>query len=157
VEGSEYRGRGRQTFWDGTAELEGNEFSAITPVNYYNRDKVCVQETPSRVRFSAVTTGGFMGFEARLKDARSGTLRIRTTHANADIALADIGLEDVVLDAGGLARRVRIFRLPDADPPNHVGLVRDLELAVDRDSALYAAITTLDGHRAWTSPIHFIP
>jgi hypothetical protein len=157
VEGSEYRGRGRQTFWDGTAELQGNAFAAIAPINYYNRDKVCLLESASRVRFNAVTTGGFMGFEARLEDARAGVLQLRTTHANADIALADIGLEDMVLDAGGLARRVRLFRLPDADPPNHVTLTRELPLAADRDSALYACVTTLDGHRAWTSPIHFIP
>ena len=157
VEGSEYRGRGRQTFWDGTAELEGNAFTSIMPVNYYNRDKVCVLESPTRVRFNAVTTGGFMGFEARLADPRAGVLSIRTTHANAEITLADVGLADVVLEAGGLARRVRVFRLPDADPPSQVTLKRDLPLAADRDSALYAAITTLDGHRAWTSPIHFIP
>jgi hypothetical protein len=157
VEGSEYRGRGRQTFWEGSAELDGNEFVSIAPINYYNRDKTCVLEAPNRVRFNAVTTGGFMGFEARLADARAGTLRLRTTHANGDIALADIGLEDTVLDAGGLARRVRLFRLPDADPSHHVTLSRDLPLSPDGDSALYACITTLDGHRAWTSPIHFIP
>jgi hypothetical protein len=157
VEGSEYRGRGRQTFWDGTAELAGNAFTAIAPINYYNRDKVCVLESPARVRFNAVTTGGFMGFEARLADPRVGTLSLHTTHASTEIAVADIGLDDTVLEAGGLGRCVRIFRLPDQDPPNQATLARDLPLAADRDSALYACITTLDGHRAWTSPIHFIP
>jgi hypothetical protein len=38
-EGSEYRGRGRQTIWDGGCCLEGNRFERISPINLWNLDK----------------------------------------------------------------------------------------------------------------------
>ena len=38
-EGSEYRGRGRQTIWDGGCALTGNRFERIAPINLWNLDK----------------------------------------------------------------------------------------------------------------------
>jgi hypothetical protein len=37
-EGSEYRGRGREIIWDGHAELDGNAFEKLEPINRYNLD-----------------------------------------------------------------------------------------------------------------------
>src|SRR5207253_5141264 len=38
-EGSEYRGRGRQSVWDGGAKLRGNTFERVSPINMWNLDK----------------------------------------------------------------------------------------------------------------------
>ena len=45
-EGSEYRGRGRQTIWDGSATLEDNAFERLAPINHYNLDKRFEQTGP---------------------------------------------------------------------------------------------------------------
>jgi hypothetical protein len=77
-EGSEYRGRGRQTIWDGGCALTGNEFERVAPINLWNLDKQLRQTGPADLAWEALTTGGFGGFDAWLTDPRSGTLRIDT-------------------------------------------------------------------------------
>src|SRR5947209_10881093 len=77
-EGSEYRGRGRQTVWDGGCTLTDNTFEHVTPINLWNLDKKLRQTGPGTLAWEALTTGGFGGFDAWLADPRSGALRIDT-------------------------------------------------------------------------------
>ena len=69
-EGSEYRGRGRETIWDGNAVLDGNRFTNLTPINRYNLDKRFEQTASNRLEWTALTTGGFGGFHAALENPR---------------------------------------------------------------------------------------
>ena len=73
-EGSEYRGRGRQTVWDGGCTLDGNSFERFTPINMWNLDKKIEQTGAGRrSTWTALTTGGFGGFDAVLADPQKGT------------------------------------------------------------------------------------
>jgi hypothetical protein len=153
-EGSEYRGRGRQTIWDGNCTLQGNEFERIAPINLWNLDKKLTQTGPETLAWEALTTGGFGGFDAWLTDARSGTLRIDTALVKCSVAVADIGLDDLVFEAGGICRRLRIFRLADENPHRQLHLSRRVPLKKSGDNALYVCLTQEDGHLAWSSPIY---
>ena len=160
-EGSEYRGRGRETIWDGSATLTGNGFTSVTPINRYNLDKTfCLKESDDlegsdRLRWEALTTGGHGGFDAVLDDPTSGTLRIETDLVTTEIPVADIGLDDLVFEAGGLGRRISVFRLPDENPHRVVSVKRRLALVGgDGDDALYVRVVHEDGHVAWSSPIY---
>ncbi|MDH5356889.1 MAG: DUF3604 domain-containing protein, partial [Gammaproteobacteria bacterium] len=119
-EGSEYRGRGRETIWDGHAELTGNRFQQLNPINRYNADKRFEQTAPGRVDWEALTTGGFGGFDAVLEDSESGVLKIDTALVKEEIAIKDIGRDELVFANGGIDRRIRIFRLPDENPHKSV-------------------------------------
>lgn len=153
-EGSEYRGRGRQTIWDGGCALNDNRFERIAPINLWNLDKQVTQTGPETLAWAALTTGGFGGFDAWLADPRLGVLRIDTPLVKRDIAIADIGLEDLVFDAGGIGRRIRVFRLPDENPHRRLHLSRRITLKAVGDNALYVCLTQEDGHLAWSSPIY---
>ena len=153
-EGSEYRGRGRQTIWDGGCTLQGNRFERIASINLWNLDKKLTQMGPATLAWEALTTGGFGGFVAWLADARSGTLRIDTLLVKCEIPVADIGLDDLVFDAGGISRRIRVFRLPDENPHRRVHLTRRIPLKWLGDNAVYVCLTQEDGHLAWSSPIY---
>jgi hypothetical protein len=153
-EGSEYRGRGRETIWDGHAELTGNTFESLTPINRFNLDKRFEQSAPGRVDWSALTTGGFGGFEAPLQDARKGSLEIDTALIQQTIAVDSIGRDELVFENGGIERRIRIFRLPDDNPHIALHIEREIPLFDDRDNALYVRVTFEDGHYAWSSPIY---
>ena len=153
-EGSEYRGRGRQTVWDGGCTLDGNGFERIAPINMWNLDKKIEQSGPGTLSWTALTTGGFGGFDAWLADPRSGRLRIDTALVKCDIAVADIGRDDLVFDAGGIRRRIRIFRLPDENTHRRVKLSRRIALKDKGDNALYVCLTQEDGHLIWSSPIY---
>ncbi len=155
-EGSEYRGRGRQTIWDGHAELVGNAFDTVLPINRYNLDKRFEQTEPGRLEWAALTTGGFGGFEAMLADPTAGTLRIHTDLVQEEIAIADIGRDELIFANGGIERRIRIFRLPDSNPHDAVTLERHIELRSRGDNALYVRVTHEDGHYSWSSPIYLI-
>ena len=153
-EGSEYRGRGRQTIWDGSARLEGNTFERLRPINVYNLDKRFEQAGPGDLAWTALTTGGHGGFDAWLADGEAGTLGIDTDLVKCDIPIADIGLEDMVFDAGGIGRRIRVFRLPDDNAEDRLRVERRLSLRGVGDNAFYVRLTQEDGHLVWSSPIY---
>lgn len=153
-EGSEYRGRGRQTIWDGGCTLEGNSFERFAPINMWNLDKKIEQTGPGTLSWTALTTGGFGGFDAWLADPVAGVLKIDTSLVKAEIAVADIGRDDLVFDAGGIKRRIRVFRLPDENPHRHLQLSRRLVLKDIGDNALYVCLTQEDGHLIWSSPVY---
>ncbi len=153
-EGSEYRGRGRETVWDGSATLENNAFDRVTPINRYNLDKRFETTSPRTLEWQALTTGGFGGFDAWLADAGAGTLTIDTALVKTTIAIDDIGYDDLVFDAGGIGRRIRVFRMPDDNAASVARMERRIALRNDRDNALYVCLTQEDGHLAWSSPIY---
>jgi len=153
-EGSEYRGRGRETVWDGYAELSSNSFESLTPINRYNPDKRFDQTAPNRVEWSALTTGGFGGFDAILKDPQAGILRVDTDLIKEKIAIKDIGRNELIFANGGIDRRIRIFRLPNENPHFAITLERRINLLNDQDNALYVRVTHEDGHFVWSSPIY---
>lgn len=153
-EGSEYRGRGRETHWDGFAELSGNSFEQISPINRYNVDKNFEQSSDQRLEWGAITTGGFGGFDAILTDADAGTLKINTALINEEIAIKDIGRDDLIFENGGINRRIRVFRMPDQNDCRALTLERSMKMATGRDNALYVCITQEDGHLIWSSPIY---
>jgi hypothetical protein len=153
-EGSEYRGRGRQTIWDGECALKDNAFERIAPINLWNLDKKLTQTGPTTLAWAALTTGGFGGFDAWLAEPRTGAFRIDTPLIKCEIAIADIGFEDLVFEAGGIGRRIRVFRLPDENPCQRLRLSRRIPLKAMGDNALYVCLTQEDGHLAWSSPIY---
>jgi hypothetical protein len=153
-EGSEYRGRGRQTIWDGGCVLAGNRFERIAPINLWNLDKRLTQTSATTLTWEALTTGGFGGFDAWLAEPRSGMLRIDTPLVKAELRIEDIGLKDLAFEAGGIGRRIRVFRLPDDNPHRRLQLTRRVPLKPTGDNALYVCLTQEDGHLAWSSPIY---
>jgi hypothetical protein len=153
-EGSEYRGRGRQTIWDGTAALSGNRFERAAAINHYNLDKIFESDGDHGLRWTALTTGGFGGFDAWLEDPTAGTLGIDTPLVKCEIAIADIGREDMVFDAGGIQRRIRVFRMPDENSQTRLKLTRRITCKSVGDNALYVRVTQEDGHLIWSSPIY---
>jgi len=152
--GAEYRGRGRETVWDGCASIDGNTIEAFTPINLYNLEKTIQQPNPGHLEWQAITTGGFGGFDCMLKDPQAGTITIETAHANCTVSVADIGFQEKRVDAGGLDRHIRLVRLPDTNPHHHLVLERKIPLISSGDNPLYVCVTQEDGHQAWSSPIY---
>jgi hypothetical protein len=155
-EGSEYRGRGRETIWDGAAGLSDNKFVRVSPINRYNQDKRFDLVDDNKLEWNALTTGGFGGFDAWLENGNSGTLSIATNLINETVRIEDIGLNDIVFENGGIDRRIRIFRLPDENTSNSVSISRKVILNNSKDNPLYVRVTQEDGHYVWSSPVYLI-
>jgi hypothetical protein len=89
-----------------------------------------------------------------LEDPNNGTLKIDTPLVKEEIPIKDIGLNDLVFDAGGIGRRIRVFRLPDENPHQALTIERRVQLRDEGDNGLYVCITQEDGHLIWSSPIY---
>jgi hypothetical protein len=59
-----------------------------------------------------------------------------------------------VLEAGGLARQVRVYRLPDVNPHRSIAFEREVDVASSGDTPIDVRVTLENGPQAWSSPIY---
>lgn len=156
-QGAEYRGRGRETLWQGKLTIAGNRIARFAPVNFLNPERK-VQEIAAgtALSWSSVTTGNLAGIDIWLDEAHSGSLSIETNIVSGSVDLAALTDNTVVFDGGGLGRRLSIYRLPESDWSRRVVLDHEVRFAGGADLPVYLRVTQADGHQAWSSPIYLI-
>jgi hypothetical protein len=156
-QGAEYRGRGRETMWQGELTLSGNRFTRFAPVNFLNPERK-VQEIVSgaALAWSSVTTGNLAGIDIWLHDPRSGTLAVETNVVSGEVDLAKLADDTIVFDGGRLGRKISVYRLPEQDWSRRVTLDHTVTFPGGADLPVYLRLTQSDGHQAWTSPIYLI-
>ena len=152
--GAEYRGRGRETNWKGRARFEGTSIRRMDKINAWNHERKLEQHGRDVVVFDAITTGNFGGFDVWLDDAAGARFSVETNLGSLNGSLSEIGLEDAVIDAGGLERKIRVFRLPESNPHRTVTAKIKVPLKTGADNPLWVCVTTEDGFQAWSSPIY---
>ena len=155
-QGAECRGRARETIWDGHAELSANKFRKVAAINFWNPEKP-LQHSPRKISWKSATAGNFSGFDAYLEEPTSGVLTIDTAPVKQAIKLSEIGYHDTTFEAGGLGKRLRIFRLPEENTARKIELQRVVPLHAGKDNPIYVRVTQQDGQLAWSSPIYLIP
>lgn len=153
-EGAERRGRGRETKWDGQVTFIDNTCQRIQPINFWNPLHTCLLTNDHQIIWTSMTTGGFSGFDAWLLHPINGTLHIQTPHINGTIDIADLNLHDITLEAGGLSRQVRLYRLPEKMSVRAINSDVIVPLHSKGDNPLYVRVVQEDGHVGWTSPIY---
>ena len=153
--GAEYRGRGRNTEWNGHAQFEGTTLSDFKTINQWNPEQLLEQRGSDTVIWKTVTTGNFMGFDAWLSN-NSGLLDISTNHGKMKVDLEKVGLHDNKLDLGGLDKMITIFRLPSKNLKREIKFSEEVKLNSRGDTPIWICATTEDGYQAWSSPIYLI-
>ncbi len=160
-QGAEYRGRGRQTTWQGSAEFQGARITGMEKINAWNHERPIEQDGDNRVVWDTLTTGNFGGVDVWYEGDYAGgyesdetaRLVIETNHVSGTFKLSDISLEDQVLEAGGLGRRLRVFRLPETNPHRELVASMPIDIHDNGDNPIWVRVTTEDGFNAWSSPI----
>lgn len=155
-EGAEYRGRGRMVTWDGALTVHDNEILKAEPINFLNPDKTITRTGADALAWKSVTTGNFAGVDLWLARRDTGRIDFASKACTATFDVAAVGIDDAVVEAGGLGKRVRAFRLPDALTKTELAIRHPFRTA-DRERALYVRVTQEDGHQAWSSPIYMLP
>jgi hypothetical protein len=153
--GAEYRGRARQTIWDGSLKVKGAEIISALPINFLNPDRPLKHVSDTELSWSSITTGNYAGVDLVLSGS-DGTIEISTLLGTVEAKLSDIHHAPVVEEFGKLARELRISRQPDSHSLQDLSFTRSVEL-VDGDNPLWICASFADGHQAWSSPIYFIP
>lgn len=156
-QGAEYRGRGRETIWQGKLTANGNRIARFAAVNFLNPErKIAETEPGTALAWSSVTTGNLAGIDLWLDQAWTGTLTIETNVVSGEVDLATLADNVVVYDGGGLGRRLSVYRLPEADWSRRVTLEHAVTHEGSADLPVYIRVTQADGNQAWTSPIYLI-
>ena len=157
-QGAEYRGRGRETMWQGKLTLSDNRFSRYAPVNFLNPERKVEETAPgTALAWSSVTTGNLAGIDLWLDEAaprhasRRNQRRVRRGRSG---------------DACRRHRRVRRRRpRPQAQrlsaagnrlEPARLTLDHTVTFSGGADLPVYLRVTQADGHQAWSSPIYLI-
>ncbi len=156
-QGAEYRGRGRETIWQGKLTVTGNRIARFAAVNFLNPERKIAEITPgAALGWTSVTTGNLAGVDLWLDQAGAGTIKIETNVVSGDIDLATLADNVVSFDGGGLGRRLSVYRLPETDWSRHVTLEHSVTHSGSADLPVYIRVTQADGNQAWTSPIYLI-
>ena len=151
--GAEYRGRGRQSTWRGRARFGGSIINRLGKVNAWNLERRLEQHSADAVVFDALTTGNFGGFDVWLDEDSDGMVEVQTNHGSLEVRAGDIGMEDVTVGAGGLERKLRVFRLPEENTCREFTGEVTVPLKPKGDNQLWVCVTTEDGFQAWSSPM----
>jgi hypothetical protein len=156
-QGAEYRGRGRETIWQGKLTVTGNRIARFLPVNFLNPERT-VEETAAGagLAWTSVTTGNLAGIDLWLDAARAGGLRIDTNVVSGAVDLAQLDDGTIAFDGGGLGRRLSVYRLPEHDWSRRLTLEHHVAFPGGADLPVYVRVTQADGHQAWSSPIYLI-
>ena len=156
-QGAEYRGRGRETMWQGKLTLKGNRVARFAPVNFLNPERKVVETNPGTgLSWTSVTTGNLAGIDLWLEEARRGTLALETNIVSGEVDLATLGEGPVAFDGGGLERRISVCRLPEQDWSRQLALEHAVTFSGSADLPVYVRVTQSDGHQAWSSPIYLV-
>ena len=154
-EGAEYRGRGRQSCWDGTIDVRGNRILAADPIHFWNCEKAFAW-SGQQVGWQSMTTGNAAGVDILLASPDLGEIEFVSKLASFSAAIREVGAAPAEHLAGGLDRKVSVQRLPEQMTQFCSKVKTALEFDGMGDMPVWVCVVQEDGHRAWSSPIYFI-
>ena len=70
------------------------------------------------------------------------------------VDLREIGREGRVWNYGGVAKQLKVARLPDKPVSTSMRVSHRLEQLESGDNPVYIHVIQEDGHMAWTSPVY---
>src|SRR6516225_10129215 len=156
-QGAEYRGRGRETIWQGKLEVIGNWVDHFAAVNFLNPERRVQEITPGvTFAWTSVTTGNLAGIDLWLKEIRTGKLRIETNIVSGEVDLGQLNEATIVFDGGGLGRKLSVYRLPERDWSRRLTFEHRVTFKGGSDLPIYMRVTQADGHQGWSSPVYLI-
>jgi hypothetical protein len=156
-QGAEYRGRGRETLWQGKLTVSGNRIERFAAVNFLNPERIAQETAPgTALSWTSVTTGNLAGIDLWLEQADRGALDIETNIVSGKVDLSALADHTISFDGGGLGRQLSVYRLPEADWDRKVRIDHSVGFAGGADLPVYVRVTQADGHQAWSSPIYLI-
>jgi len=152
-QGAEYRGRGRTTHWSGQIQFDEAHIQNISKINLWNLERAFRVEDDRAVVFEAVTTGNFGGFDVWL-DQNAGSVSIQTELVSGRFDLEQVTEQETVLDAGGLGRKMRLYRLPQKLKQSSLHQTCSVAIEPGRDNPIWVRVVTEDGFVGWSSPVY---
>lgn len=151
--GARILGRDRATTWDGCLKVEGATIEAAEPYAFDGPQESLTEVSGDSVAWQSLTTGDEDGVTLRLSGVEGARLAFESGPLTFECDLGGLGRQPVVFEAGGVAQRVTVQRLPEGEPPPRVAVEFTDPKPVEGLNAYWVRVTQDDGARAWSSPI----
>jgi hypothetical protein len=143
--------------WQGRLEAIRNRVDHFATVNFLNPERRVQEITPGvTLAWTSVTTGNLAGIDIWLEESRTGKLRIETNIVSGEVDLGQLDDATVVFDAGGLGRKLSVYRLPERDWSRRLAFEHRVTFKGGADLPIYVRVTQADGHQGWSSPVYLI-
>ena len=152
--GAEYRGRGRETLWQGKAIFAEAAIRHYQEINFWNRERKIESANSNTLNWESITTGNFSGFDVWLDENSKSQLKIETNLGDLSLDLSGLQMEEAKKEFGGLDRCISVLRLPDDELPRQYEAEIPVSIIPGRDNPLWICLTMEDGSQAWSSPIY---
>ena len=153
--GQNDRGRGRLVRWKGSARISQGSIGRISAANFWNLQKRPELTAPDSVAWEVATTGGASAVDLFVdEDAWEGEIAIDTSDSHFSVRAADIGIDDLRFDCGGMDKRLILSRLPALMECSSLRDSIFVPLQSEMEARLYLRVTQEDGHQAWSSLIY---
>lgn len=152
--GARVRGRDRMVCWDGRLKVIGNSILDTQGINFWNSEAQPRSIGGNGVEWGSVTTGGVAGLILRLRRPNAGRLEIETAQGRVSVDLKEIERSGRTWDYGGVARQLKVARLPDKPLLSTMRVSHRMEKLKKGDNPIYMHVVQEDGHMAWTSPVY---
>ena len=143
----------QRQIWDGTLRAESGEITDIEPVGLQCPLDVIERKGPV-ISWSSSTAGNDMGFTFSTHADETSFLHVTTEPCSFSRSLEEVRRKSVVVDAGGIARRIELGPAPARDSPMSAGFEFTDPDPQPGEHAYWVRITQTDRHRAWSSPIY---
>ena len=150
--------RAARVVWDGRLSVRDGGIRACRPVAFVSPCDRLRLASPQDLSWTSVTAGNRMDVLLQLEGGPATRCRFESGPAVFAFAPAQARLAPLVVDAGGVSRRVVVEPAPDEDGPRRVELAwRDTRPVAGAcaDACAYSVrVTQVDQHRAWSSPVY---
>ncbi|MEM9578123.1 MAG: DUF3604 domain-containing protein [Pseudomonadota bacterium] len=154
---AKYRGRGRNMNWRGTVTVDANEIETLNTVNFWGPEIQPHMQDPHTIVFDGLTAGNLQGLDMVLAQAETGTLRFATQQAQFNLDLKRLsGNADYLVDVEGLGADIRVSLVDDDAMQTQLAGSMTIPRTGQGERRLFARITQMDGHQAWSSPIYVL-
>jgi hypothetical protein len=152
--GARVRGRDRMVRWDGRLKVVGNSILDTQAINFWNSEAQPRSIGRNGVEWDSVTTGGVAGLILRLRRPNTGRIEIETPEGKVSVDLKEIDRSGRTWDYGGVAKQLKVARLPDKPLASTMRMSHRMENLKKGDNPIYMRVIQEDGHMAWTSPVY---
>ncbi len=143
---------GQRQPWVGTLHLDEGQVTDVVPVAMQcPNDRLVVGD--GVLRWWATTAGNDMGCTFGVKGPAQ-SIRIETEHASFYAALAEVRSESIVVDAGGLNRRIELSRAPAIGSALNAKASFEDSQPLMGEIAYWVRVTQTDRERVWSSPVY---
>jgi hypothetical protein len=153
--GARRRGRGRATVWDGHIELDSGRITGVEPYSFDSPAEGVTEVTTTMVRWKSITSGDDDGIVVEFDDFEDARLRFRSPFLDCALDLVSLGSEPVTHELGGQDMHVTFERLPE---PLGLDVRHEFRFEAPTElTAVWIKVVQANGHKAWSSPIWFLP